>query len=70
MFRNIPASGIIAIVKITFRFIRWIISLRSERTRKQKRVKENMSMVFRISFSRLILCFNLKSFEDVLFNAL
>ena len=37
---------IIAIVRITFCFIRRIISLRSARTRKQKRVKENMSMAF------------------------
>jgi hypothetical protein len=36
----------IAIVRITFRFIRRIISLRSARTRKQKLVKENMSMAF------------------------
>jgi hypothetical protein len=37
---------IIAIVRITFRFSRRIISFRSARTRKQKRVKENMSMAF------------------------
>jgi uncharacterized DUF497 family protein len=39
-------ADVIAIVRITFRFIRRIISLRSARTRKQKRVKENMSMAF------------------------
>ncbi len=42
----LAAETLIAIVRITFRFSRRIISFRSARTRKQKRLKENRVMAF------------------------